>query len=620
MKWIAGLLAFVAVLVSSGGAVPVLADTPPSGPSSAEVDQGPLGAGRVRHPLFVQTDGRTAAGEPKVTSTVPSGYTPAQIQAYLGLGGNGAGQTIAIVDAFDHPSVASDLNLFSQQFGLPMICGSAGADPANCFTFIKAMPQGTPSVDPGWALEIALDVQWAHAVAPKAKILLVEAATNSLANLLSAVDYAAGQGASVISLSWGTNEFSSESLYDSHCRLAAAVCTAASGDAGNPGIWPAYDPYVLAVGGTTLSLGAGGAVSAESAWSGSGGGVSLYEGKPSYQNLVNSYAKRGIPDVSYDADPATGFAVYDTVAYSGQTGWFRVGGTSAGAPQWAAIIAVANQLRAAAGQPPFGSSSFQIHQQIYALTAGLADITSGTNGSCGTVCAARSGYDFVTGLGSPRAGVDAALASVVAPTPDFALSATPASRSINPGGSTSYTVNVAASGGFSGAVSLSLSGQPAGVSGSFSANPATSSSTLAITSTSAAPVGTYTLTVTGTSGSLTHTATVSLTISATSASDFAISSSVSSLTVRRSSSGTTSVTVRSLAGFSAPVVLSVVGLPAGVSARFGSASLKPAPNGTATTSLRITTSFFSPRGTYTIMVTGTSGALTHSTPLTLTIQ
>jgi subtilase family serine protease len=366
-------------------------------------------AGGVVHPLFIKVHRTGSRGNPLVTSTTPYGYTPTQIQGYLGLSGDGSGQTIAIVDAYDDPNVAADLNQFSTQFGLPLICGSSGANPANCFTFQKATPQGVPTVNSGWALEISLDVQWAHAVAPKATILLVEAKTSSLSNLLSAIDYAAQQPHVVaISNSWGASEFSSETAYDSHCSLSTAVCTFASGDSGNPGLWPAYGGEGVAVGGTSLTLDQNGALQGETAWSGSGGGISKYEAKPSYQSSINA-SKRGIPDVSYNADPATGVAVYDSVSYSGQSGWFQVGGTSAGAPQWAAIIAVVDQLRGSSG--PLSSKSLQASTSIYGLTSGLADIVSGKNGSCGSVCTAATGYDFVTGLGSPRSGIDTALSS-----------------------------------------------------------------------------------------------------------------------------------------------------------------------------------------------------------------
>src|SRR5262249_1496554 len=155
-----------------------------------KVDQGPNVPDKVEHPLYVKVRGRKGDGSPLVTSPTPTGYTPQQIKAYLGLQGTGAGRTIAIVDANDHPNIAADLTVFSAQFGLPLVCGPAGAaPPPACLTFTKATPQGTPPVDQGWALEIALDVEWAHAVAPGAKILLVEAKSASLGDLLSAISY-----------------------------------------------------------------------------------------------------------------------------------------------------------------------------------------------------------------------------------------------------------------------------------------------------------------------------------------------------------------------------------------------------------------------------------------------
>jgi subtilase family serine protease len=383
---------------------------------SVEVDQGPQGPQKVRHPLFVKVHGRDPAGRPQITNQSPSGYTPQQMRAYLGLSGDGSGQTIGIVDAFNDTNIVSDFNVFSSTFNLPPSCGWNGASPPNCVNFTNVVLGS--STDAGWALEVALDVEWAHAIAPKANILLVQTASNSFDSLLGGIDYAASQGAVVISNSWGAGEFLGETGYDAHCALATAVCTFASGDSGNPGIYPAYNPSVVAVGGTTLSLTSGGGVVTETAWSGSGGGVSLYEVRPSYQAPVNSNIYRGIPDVSYNANPSTGVAVYDTIPYSGQTGWFQVGGTSAGAPQWAAIIAVADGLRGAAG--PLTAAGFQAQNTLYGLrgTSKFYDVVSGTNGHCGSVCSARAGFDFVTGIGSPRTGIDLALAGIVAtPTP-----------------------------------------------------------------------------------------------------------------------------------------------------------------------------------------------------------
>jgi subtilase family serine protease len=380
----------------------------PQGPRSIRVDSSTTGA---QHPLDLEVLGYTVTGTPLVTSTTgPTGYVPSTIQKYLGLTGNGAGQTIAIVAAYDDLNIASDLAKFDTTFGLP-------APPS----FKKVNQTGGttyPKADPGWSLEIALDVEWAHAVAPGASILLVEAKDSSFTNMNAAITYASKQvGVSVISNSWGGLEFSGEATLDGTCKLTAAVCVFSTGDKGNPGSYPAYSPYVIAVGGTTLNLTTNAttgtvSVTGETAWSGSGGGVSTYEARPSYQTTVNTNTKRGTPDVSYGADPATGFAVYDSVAYQGQTGWFQMGGTSAGAPQWAGILAVTNQLRKAAGKAvlaAYPSNIFKAHTALYGLTSGLADITTGTNGACGTNCTAKTGYDFVTGRGSPRPGIDVAL-------------------------------------------------------------------------------------------------------------------------------------------------------------------------------------------------------------------
>jgi subtilisin family serine protease len=227
-------------------------------------------------------------------------------------------------------------------------------------------------------------VEWAHAVAPGANILLVEANSASLGDVLSAVNTARNQpGVSVVSLSFGTSEFPQELRYDSTLTAPPGhppiTFVAASGDSGAGTLWPAVSPNVLAVGGTTLLTGPGGSYAGEVAWSGSGGGISLYETEPAYQVGVQSTGRRTTPDVAYDADPATGFSVYQ-----GGT-WQTVGGTSAGAPQWAGLIALADQQRA--------------RPALYSLPAAdFHDVVIGGNGFL-----AGTGYDFVTGLGTPVA-------------------------------------------------------------------------------------------------------------------------------------------------------------------------------------------------------------------------
>ncbi len=230
----------------------------------------------------------------------------------------------------------------------------------------------------------------------------MEANSSGLSDLLNAVNYARNQpGVSVVSMSWGASEFSSETSFDSYFTTPAGhtgvTFVGSSGDNGSPSLWPALSSNVLAVGGTTLNVsGSAGTYVSESGWSGSGGGLSRYELEPSYQRGVQTKGMRSGPDVSYDANPSTGFPVYDSVTTSGQSGWFEVGGTSAGAPQWSALIAIANQGRAANGLAALNG----VNSQIYALpSSDFHDSTSGNNGGY----AAGAGYDMVTGRGSPIA-------------------------------------------------------------------------------------------------------------------------------------------------------------------------------------------------------------------------
>jgi subtilase family serine protease len=354
---------------------PVLADRPPEG--------------EARPPIHVR--GNATKG--------PTGLTPAQIRHFYGfdqITNLGAGQTIAIVDAYDDPNIESDLAVFSSQFGLPK-CTTANG----CFK--KVLASGKPRTDAGWSLEISLDVEWAHAIAPAANIVLVEAASNSFANLMLAVDVAVANHASAVSMSFGGSEFSSQTGYDVHFNIPGVTFTASSGDSGSGVEYPAASPYVVAVGGTTIQTDSNGAYLGETAWSGSGGGQSAVETEPGYQSSfgIASNNKRGVPDVAYDADPNTGFPVYDTVRYQGQAGWFQVGGTSAGAPQWAALFAIVNSTRLAAGHVTLsGAQSAFYNTSSY--DTNFHDIKSGSNGSCGSLCNARTGYDFVTGLGSPQ--------------------------------------------------------------------------------------------------------------------------------------------------------------------------------------------------------------------------
>jgi subtilase family serine protease len=326
------------------------------------------------------------------SSLGPVGYTPSQIRNAYGLNqvsANGKGQTIAIVDSYGSPTIQNDLTTFSNQFGLFK---------AN---LTVAYPTGKPSkTDGGWALETAMDVEWAHAIAPNANILLCVAKSTSTNDLVAAIDYASAHGAQVVSNSWGGNEFSGESSYDSHFQHSGIVYVASAGDNGSGVEWPAVSPDVLSVGGTTLNIDSQGTYQSESGWSGSGGGTSDYELTPSYQNSVASIVGdyRGNPDISWDADPNTGVAVCSTTKYNNESGWFQVGGTSLGSPSWAGLIALFDQSRSSA------LSSFDAISNLYsvansAYSTEYNDITTGSNGDFD----AQPGYDLVTGIGTPKA-------------------------------------------------------------------------------------------------------------------------------------------------------------------------------------------------------------------------
>lgn len=337
-------------------------------------------------------------GKPNVTIT-PSGYGPFQFRGAYNLTGTAfTTQTIAIVDAYNQPNILSDLNTYSRQFGIPQMnsCAvSAGTAASPCFQKVD-QNGGTnyPGVNSGWALETSLDVEVAHAICQNCNILLVEATSATYADLMAAVDRARLMGATVISNSYGSSEFSSQTTLDSHFNYPGTAFTFSSGDSGYGPSYPAGSQYVTAVGGTTLNIDSGNNYVSESAWSGSGSGCSVYESKPSWQTDTLC-ANRTIADVSADADPSTGAAVYSSVKYQGRKGWFKVGGTSLSSPLIAGVYALSGNTGNAT---TYGSSI------PYSNPSFLHDIMSGANGSCGGtyLCTALSGYDGPTGLGTPK--------------------------------------------------------------------------------------------------------------------------------------------------------------------------------------------------------------------------
>jgi hypothetical protein len=319
----------------------------------------------------------------------PQGLTPADlVSAYKLNTAGGAGATIAIVDAQDNPSAEADLAVYRANFGLPP-CTTANG----CFKKVNqnGVAGSYPTADKGWAGEIALDLDMASAVCPNCKILLVEATSATQNNLGTALNTAVKMGATVVSNSYGGSESTSDpqtdAAYFNHPGVGIFV---SSGDSGYGAEYPASSPYVIAVGGTSLTKSSSSRGWVEGAWNGAGSGCSARETKPSWQKDA-SCTKRTIADVSAVADPNTGVAVYDKY---GSGGWVIVGGTSAASPIVAGIFALTNH----------GSADASL---AYSNPTAFFDVTTGSNGSCGGtyLCTSKAGFDGPTGIGTPNGAV-----------------------------------------------------------------------------------------------------------------------------------------------------------------------------------------------------------------------
>jgi subtilase family serine protease len=588
--------------------------------STIPIDAQSYLVGGEHRPGFARPPLRINLNPAATPATAP--YTPAQIRHVYGfdqLSATGAGQKIGIVDAYGNQNIQSDLNKFCTQFGLTT-------------TTVQIMGSNPGGNGNGWDMETSLDVEWAHVVAPDATIILSVASDASFSALLNAVAAATNAGATVVSMSWGAQEFSGENGYDPYFQTPGVAYVASSGDSGEltntPEVeWPAASPYVISVGGTSLTLDSSTSNRiSETAWSGSGGGLSTDYSVPSWQVGWSPWlTMRGVPDVAYLADPNTGLYVYCSTYFP--PGWYQVGGTSAGAPQWAGLIALANQGRTlgVGGNAPI----YQVAQLAGAAAGTLDathfyDITSGNNGSTADPDdSSGPGYDLVTGLGSPvAAGLVPALVALAPLPPDFSVSVTPSSHTVTPGGATTYTVTVTAVGGFGGTVGLSVSGQPGDAQAGFSSTQITGSGNSTLSITAGSTKGTFTLTITGTSGKLTHSATATLVIATQ---DFSLSGSPSSLSVRHGSSTSSTITVTPSGGFTGSVSLNnttVSGPTGAVSPPTVSFSPQPVQvtGGSATSKMTVKTTNRTTLGHYTISVVGTSGSLNHTNQLTLTVR
>jgi len=368
--------------------------TPPSG------DPAPGSGGAVRAcapavapQAACQAEVLTAPAD--ATQDVPAGYAPADLQSAYQLpsAGRGIGQTVAIVDAYDDPQAEADLAAYRAQYGLPP-CTSANGCFGKVNQFGTADP--LPLQDPGWGLEISLDLDMVSAACPNCHILLVEANSNDLNDLGASVNTAVRLGADVVSNSYAANEFSGEKRFEKFYDHDGVAITVSAGDFGYAAMFPAASSYVTAVGGTSLGAAGNERGWAETVWQGTGSGCSAYIGKPSWQHDPDC-PMRMVADVSAVADPATGVAVYDTFGFSG---WQVVGGTSVGSPLIAATYALNGHAST------FGPASLYRKASL----SQFYDVTSGTNvpgqmaSTClgDYLCTGLPGYDGPTGLGTPR--------------------------------------------------------------------------------------------------------------------------------------------------------------------------------------------------------------------------
>jgi subtilase family serine protease len=337
------------------------------------------------------------SGNPAAT-TGPTGYGPAQFHGAYNLPNTAAHPaTIAVVDAYDQPFIKSNLDTYDATYGLPNFPSCSNTVTTGCFSKVNQQGRASyPAVSSGWSLETSLDVETAHQTCQNCKLLLVEAKSSSYANLMAAIDTARALGATVISNSYGSGEFASETVYDSHFNHPGVAFLFSAGDSSYGATYPAASPYVTAVGGTSLSVNPNPSNTwqSETVWSGTGSGCSAYELKPAFQTDANC-SKRTINDVAADADPNTGAAVYDTVSYQGYRGWFQVGGTSLSAPLVAGIYGLADNL-----SPTTQANAVPYANHVYGVN--LHDITAGSNGVCSSyLCQAGTGFDGPTGLGTP---------------------------------------------------------------------------------------------------------------------------------------------------------------------------------------------------------------------------
>ncbi|MGC2162656.1 MAG: S53 family serine peptidase [Silvibacterium sp.] len=580
----------------------------------------------IPHPLYVKKSDYAAAhgiSEKDVVPYATTGSGPSASflgsdmrAAYYGSGSlTGAGQNLGLFEYYG--TDLADLTTYFKNVGqtnnVPITLLSTDGTSTSCLD----TRAGGDCDD----TEQTLDMTQAIGMAPGLSSLVMYIGSTDTAIIGSMTTHSPLP--TTIGCSWGWTPADPTTLDPYFEKMAAQGQNffAASGDSSTWSTkneaWPADDANVISVGGTDLiTASAAGPWKSEAAWSDSGGGISPDKiAIPSWQQLsgvINSSNKgsttyRNGPDVAANANFTFYTCADQTTCLANE-----YGGTSFATPMWAAFIALVNQQLVANGQPTVGFLDPTIYQQNVGsgYSADFHDITSGTSGSYSAV----TGYDLVTGWGSPNTGLIAALTGPE--TPSFSLSASPSSLSVASGSSGTSTITSAVSGGFDSAVTLTASGMPTGVTVGFSSGSITGSgtSTATFTTASTTAAGTYNITITGTGGGLTQTTAVSLTVT-NAASGFSVSASPTSITVDRSASGTATITTTATGGFNSAITLSASGEGSGETVSFSPASI----TGSGTSTMTVTASRNASTGSHTITITAKSGSTSHTTTVTVDV-
>ena len=351
----------------------------------------PTKANEVRCDAVIDTTPSAGAASP--VSTVPIGFGPAEFHhAYnLPTRSRRKNPVIAIVGAYDNPDSKNDLDVYNQTFGLPYFPSCGSTIKTSCYQ--KVTQAKVMTTNQSWIVESSLDVQTSHQICQNCKIILVEAATSNIEDMIWANDKAVSLGANVVNDSWGRGESSATKDYDTHFSRLGVTFVASSGDSGYNSHYPASSPYFTAVGGTSLLLDSSKNWLKETAWAKGGSNCSINEPKPVFQKDTGC-TRRSVADVSADADDeVSGAAIYDTFGIDGVGGWLKLGGTSLAAPLISGVYGLS------AASPGRGNSLPYLHGN----SANLHDVQAGTNGGCTTyICLAGTGYDGPTGLGTPN--------------------------------------------------------------------------------------------------------------------------------------------------------------------------------------------------------------------------